>query len=149
MCMNDRRAPRQAGLSLVELIVFIVIVGVGVAGILAVMNVTIKSSADPMVRKQALALADSVLAEILLKEYDDPDGVSGETTRATFDDVDDFDPVDDTNYATYFTDTPSGYTIDIVVAAAASVSGVNMKKVTVTVAKGAESIAMVGYRADY
>lgn len=68
---------RQAGISLVELVMFIVIVSVGVVGILSVMNVTTKSSADPMIRKQALAIAESLLEEIELQPFtycfpDDP-----------------------------------------------------------------------------
>jgi MSHA pilin protein MshD len=58
---------RQLGLSLIELIMFIVIVSVGIAGILSVMNVTSKASADPMVRKQALAIAEALLEEIELQ----------------------------------------------------------------------------------
>ena len=48
---------------------FIVIVSVAVVGILAVMNVTEKSSADPMVRKQAVAMGEALLDEILAKDY--------------------------------------------------------------------------------
>ncbi len=55
---------RQKGISLIELIMFIVIVSVGIAGILSVMNVTTKASADPLLRKQALAIAESLLEEI-------------------------------------------------------------------------------------
>src|SRR5258708_11122763 len=53
----------QAGLSLIELIMFIVIVGVGIAGILSVLNLTAQKSADPMIRKQMLAGAESLLEE--------------------------------------------------------------------------------------
>ena len=59
---------RQRGFTLIELIIFIVVVGVGVAGILSVYTTSIKNSADPLVRKQALAIAESLLEEILLKE---------------------------------------------------------------------------------
>ena len=59
---------QQRGFTLIELIIFIVVVGAGLAGILSVMNTVVKSSADPMVRKQAIALADSILEEILQKE---------------------------------------------------------------------------------
>lgn len=55
---------RQSGLSLIELIVFIVIVGVGLAGITVTYNTVVMHSADPMVRKQALAIAESMLLEI-------------------------------------------------------------------------------------
>lgn len=56
----------QRGISLIELIMFIVIVGVGVAGILGVMNQTTGHSADPLVRKQAVAIAEALLEEIEL-----------------------------------------------------------------------------------
>jgi MSHA pilin protein MshD len=65
----------QAGLSLIELIMFIVIVGVGLAGILSVLNITAQRSADPMIRKQMLAAAESLLEEVELMPftYCDPD----------------------------------------------------------------------------
>src|SRR3989338_1263551 len=68
-------ATKQRGISLVELIMFIVIVGVALAGILLVMDTTTKSSADPLIRKQALAIAESLLEEVELMPftYCDPD----------------------------------------------------------------------------
>ena len=59
----------QAGISLIELVMFIVIVSVGVAGILSVMNVTVMHSADPIVQKQAAAIAESLLEEIELQPF--------------------------------------------------------------------------------
>lgn len=59
----------QTGISLVELIMFIVIVSLGIVGILSVMNVTVKASADPMLRKQAMAIAESLLEEIELQPF--------------------------------------------------------------------------------
>jgi MSHA pilin protein MshD len=56
----------QRGISLVELIMFIVIVSVSLAGILLVMNATTKSSADPLIHKQSLAIAESLLEEVEL-----------------------------------------------------------------------------------
>ena len=52
------------GLTLIELIVFIVVLSVGLAGILATYNTVVHGSADPMLRKQALAIAESLLTEI-------------------------------------------------------------------------------------
>ena len=63
---------RQRGFTLIEVIIFIVVVGAGLAGILSVMNTVVKSSADPLIRKQTVAIAESMLEEILLKEYCDP-----------------------------------------------------------------------------
>lgn len=55
--------------------VFIAIVGVGVAGILSVLYQTTRGSADPMIQKQALAIAESLLEEVQLKPFTwcDPD----------------------------------------------------------------------------
>jgi len=137
------------GFTLIELVIFMIIVSIAVVGVLSVINQTVKSSADPMVRKQAAALADSILEEILLKEYTDPDATEvGETGRDNYDDVDDFNG----KTQTLFTDLPSevsGYTIAITVALPAALNGVTMKQVTVTASRGTESISMSGYRASY
>ncbi len=69
MCTDRRSGHSQAGISLVELVMFIVIVSLGIVGILSVMNVTGKASADPMLRKQALAIAESLLEEIELQPF--------------------------------------------------------------------------------
>lgn len=73
------------GLSLVELIVFIAIVGVGVAGILTVLNVTVSGSAEPMAQKQALAIAEAVLEEAQLQPftYCDPDDAGALTATSS------------------------------------------------------------------
>lgn len=55
---------RQRGVTLIELIVFILIVSIGVAGILGVMTYTTGKSADPVRRKQALILAEGLLEEV-------------------------------------------------------------------------------------
>lgn len=65
----------QSGISLVELIMFIVIVSISLAGVIGVLNLNTSHSADPAVRKQAVALAESLLEEIELRlfTYCDPD----------------------------------------------------------------------------
>ena len=72
---RSRSSRSQVGLSLIELVMFIVIVGIGVAGILSVLNLTAQKSADPMIRKQMLAAAESLLEEVELMPftYCDPD----------------------------------------------------------------------------
>ncbi|MEB0134701.1 prepilin-type N-terminal cleavage/methylation domain-containing protein [Actimicrobium sp. CCC2.4] len=63
------RRNHQRGITLVELILFLVIVGIGLAGILSVINLATRASADPVMRKQALALAESLLAEVQLQSF--------------------------------------------------------------------------------
>lgn len=72
---------RCRGVSLVELIVFIVIVSTGVAGVLGALNVTTRGSSDPLVLKQALAIAEAVMEEVQLMPftYCDPDDTQAAT----------------------------------------------------------------------
>lgn len=66
---SNRRAQRQSGLTLIELIIFIVIVSVALTGVLLVLNTTVKSSADPLVRKQMLAIAEGVMEEVRMQPF--------------------------------------------------------------------------------
>lgn len=73
--MSFKPAARaQSGLSLVELIMFIVIVGVAVVGVLQVLGMGARSSADPMRRKQALAIAEGMMEEVRLAHFTYCDG---------------------------------------------------------------------------
>ena len=60
---------RQAGLTMIELIMFIMIVGIALAGIVGVLNLTTKGSADPLRRKQALMIAVGLLEEVQLARF--------------------------------------------------------------------------------
>lgn len=82
--MSITRDPRQLGVSLVELIVFIVVVAVAVAGVLVALNISNKSSADPMIQKQALAIAEALLEEVQLQPftYCDPDDPQAATAQS-------------------------------------------------------------------
>jgi len=75
---------RQRGISLIELIMFIVIISVALTGILLVMNIVTRSSADPLVHKQALAIAESLLEEVELMPFTfcDPDDASAVTAQS-------------------------------------------------------------------
>jgi MSHA pilin protein MshD len=79
--MSTGKAAAQRGLSLVELIVFIVVVSAAVAGVLGVFAMTSRGSADPMIQKQALSIAEAVLEEVLLMPftYCDPDDATAAT----------------------------------------------------------------------
>lgn len=67
----------QRGISLIELIIFIVIISVALTGILLVMNQVTAHSADPLIHKQAMAAAESLLEEIQLQDFiDKNDGVT-------------------------------------------------------------------------
>ena len=99
-------ARRSAGFTIIELIVFIVIVGVGLAGIALLFDTVTRGSVDPVRAKQALAVAEGMLDEILNRNFCDPDtetpavaststpavcvGNLTEASRDLYDDVDDY-----------------------------------------------------------
>jgi MSHA pilin protein MshD len=81
---------RQAGTTLIELVIAIVIVSIAVSAVLMVFSMNVGYSADPMIRYQAVAIAEAYLEEISLKAFADPGGGDGEASRDLYDDVDDY-----------------------------------------------------------
>lgn len=81
---DQGRRGRQCGVTLIELVVFIVIVGVAVAGLLLAYTQSVRYSADPITRKQMLAIAESMLEEVELMPftYCDPDDADASTAGA-------------------------------------------------------------------
>lgn len=165
MCGSHNRR-EQRGLTLIELVMFIVIVSIGLAGILVVFNTVVKSSADPMVRKQSIAFADAVLEEVMLKAYTTSaiydttaPAICAAPDRSLIDDVSDYACFDGTTTLKRILGSqmigaapsplPATFWAKVDVAAA-TVSSVSMKKVTVTVTDpSGASYALSGYRADY
>ena len=148
----------QRGFTLIELIIFIVVVAAGLAGILSVMNTVVKSSADPMVRKQTIASAESLLEEILLKDYAKPTGstalgFSASGTRNLFDCVDDYSGYTTTGIVDMTGATVTGlsnYNISaVVVDGTATLGTLAVKKITVTVTGPQGPVSLTGYRSNY
>lgn len=57
---------RAHGLTLIELLLFVVVVGIALAAMLRVFVTATTASADPIIRRQALAIAESLLREVQL-----------------------------------------------------------------------------------
>ena len=109
MCTSKRDSVQlraQAGLTMIELVVFIVIIGIAVAGVLGVMIQSNKAGADPQMRKQAIAIAEGLLEEISLSHF-------------TY-----CDPADETGSL----DPPNGAIGAFVTGAPGSPSGIGCKK---------------------
>lgn len=157
MSMSRRH---QRGFTLIELIIFIVVVGAGMAGILSVMNAVVKSSADPLVRKQTIAIAESLLEEILLRQYMDSarGAITTCTSRAGTTRTDWVDVCDYQGYTTAsgivnsLEEAVSGlekYTINpTVIAATTDLAGLLAFSVRVSVTGPGETISLTGYRAN-
>ncbi len=65
---------RQAGMTLIELVISIVIIGIASAALYSAMAAITGRSADPLLRQQSLAIAEAYLEEILLQPFSDPSG---------------------------------------------------------------------------
>lgn len=156
--------PGQRGLTLIELIVFIIVVSVGLTGVLSVFDLVVRNSADPLVNKQAMAVADAMMEEILLKDFANPSGgwtASGPLTpadRPNFDNVGDYNGYSSGIYSLADTSTSisglSDYAVAVTVAApTAPIGGVavtDILQITVNVTYGAGDLfSLTGYRFNY
>ena len=139
----------QQGLTLIELIISIVIIGIALAGVLSVMNLTTARSADPMIQHQALAIAEAYLEEILTKEYGGP---TGATDRDEFITVGDYSVITDSVPANQLGNTIDGlgsYRVSVGVVSA-TINSVEMQHIDVSVSHPhGVNITLSGYRADY
>ncbi len=149
---------RQAGFTLVELIISLVIISIALMGIFTVINLTTVSSANPVVQFQALAIAESYMEEILLQAYCDPatacvlNGTLGaETgeTRDTYNDVDDYNNLPDNLVRDRQNNTITSlaaYTVSVTVIENPNAAGLPAKLITVTVTgSGIAAIVLTGY----
>ena len=166
------KASRQAqrGLTLIELVIFIVIILVGLAGVLTVLDTTVRGSADPVVRKQALALAEAMLEEVLAKEFqNDPTGNNAATPalgctpataprcvlntpvdRVNYNDVDDYNTWSQAGNVSAIGAAPvalARYQVNVAVVPWV-LSLENGKRVTVTVVSGTETVTLEGFRGN-
>jgi MSHA pilin protein MshD len=150
-----RRA--AAGFSLIEVIVFIVIVGAALAGVLSVLNVTASRSADPFLMKQSFAIGEAFIDEILSRDYSNPGAYTTSPPvdpRSNYADVSDYDLYSSTGITTRATGAAitglTQYSVTVSVAAPAAISGAPMKRITVTVTDpSGNTYPFTAYKADY
>jgi MSHA pilin protein MshD len=141
------------GFTLIEMIIAIVVIGVGLAGVLAAFTGNFKASADPMIRKQMLAIAEGMMEEVTLKPFGVGAGVRAGCNRTNTDDVRDYDNYSEAVCAP--DGTPNAdlatYAVAIDVSdAPITWNGVNQTlKITVTVTHGTDAISLIGWRTNY
>ncbi|HOY21917.1 MAG TPA: MSHA biogenesis protein MshD [Cellvibrio sp.] len=140
----------QQGVSLIEMIVFIIVVGIASSALFATYNYSLLHNTDPLIQVRALELAQAKLDEVLALKYDantptggipacdTPTGVACDNSPdANVNDVDDFHGTSDTPY--------TGYTRNVTVVAAN-----DLKLITVTVVAPRNlTITLAAYKANF
>lgn len=161
--VNSAGMTRQRGISLVELIMFIVIVSIALTGIMQLLNLTTGRSADTLLRKQAQAAADSLLEEIQAHPFAGCTASVTQSNRTASHCIFDYNgyttgvsgimPADGTTTAV---SGLSNYSAAVAVAASAlgNIPTANAAQITVTVTPPAgpetqSGIVATGYRTAY
>lgn len=151
----------QSGMTLVELIIAMVIIGVGVAGIIGTYETTTKNSASPVLQKQVVAIAEGMMEEIQRMPFaaggaPPPAVLPGcPASRSAFDDVRDYHGYDCNDARDILGNLQlSGYRVQVSIAAGASpgfpgVSAADLLTITVTVTSGGATTTLVGWRTNY
>ena len=170
---NNPASHTQSGVTLVELIITIVVLGIAMSALISSLSVGIGRSAQPMWEGKALELTQAYLDEILAMNFDNatPSG-GGEVasglnpctlsddfdSRELYDDVDDYNGVSDAppvlidstiNMSRY-----SNYQVDISVACAGTDLGLDSnemaKRITITVSvPSGETRSVAIYKGNY
>ena len=160
---------RQRGATLIELVMSIVIISLAIAGVTSAFALLAGRSADPLDQTRAVALAQLYMDEILAKAFDHntpPGGVPpysgpctigpepGET-RATYNDVDDYDAIDNEVPSTPLGPLAGydGFRVSINVSCAGGDLGLpaaEAKRIELTVdTPGGQAFAFAAYRVNF
>lgn len=155
--MTSRTTARKhaAGMTLIEVIIALVVIATCIVGVLGLLTSLATRSAEAPVHAQATSIAIAYLEEILAEPYVDS-GPDGETARALFDDVDDYDNLDDSGARNQFGTPLAGLTqyrvqVRIVpVQLGLAPNSIAARRVDVTVTPPASAAVMLsGYRTQY
>lgn len=145
----------DSGFTLIELIIVMVVISIALTGVLMVINYITLHSADPVLRQQSIAIAEAYMEEITLQNYSDPD-TDGEASRALYDDVDDYNGLNDSGAHDQNGNVITGlenYSVSVSVTGqnyGPSGSEVSGLKIDVTVIDPAgERLVLTGFRANY
>lgn len=119
-------ARKARGFTLVEMIISIVVIGIGLAGVLVSFNVAVRSSANPLIAKQLVSIAEAEMEGVMLQDF---------TALAS---------------TTVCASCPPGYGVNIVVAPGVVWEGITgTATITVTAAAGTQTFTLINHRTNY
>ena len=152
-------ARRARGFTLPELLLLIVVLAIALVGLVLVFNTATAGSADPLLSKQAMAAAESMMEEVLLQPFHNPPGgFSGaaiQANRQNFDDARDYNGFNTSGIYAIDGGTPitglEAYNLQVAVvnAALGAVPAADSLRVTVTVTGPRITYVLEGYKLNY
>lgn len=146
---------RHRGFTLIEMILAIVIIGVGLAGVMMAFSQGVKNSADPVIRKQLLAVAEEMLEEVALKPFAPTATTKMACVRSNYDDVFDYNgyatnsKVCDIDGTTITALNGLSVSVAVVNAAFNGIAAADAAEITVTVSKTSDSVTLKGWRTNH
>ncbi len=147
-----RNCNNQAGLTLIEMIMAMVIIAVVLSGLWSMSHIIMQRSATPFIGYQSVAIARAYMEEILSTAYQDPDGFELNEQRAAYDDVSDYNRLPDHQVRDMRGDLVEGfaqYRVTVKVNEQALLD-IPAKKVTVMVQHADhEVITLEGFKVSY
>jgi MSHA pilin protein MshD len=142
---------RSRGMTLVEVIVAIVIIGLAGAALVGTLSYLSGTGNTSMLQAQAQSIANAYLTEILGKAFVDPN-VNGETLRSQFDDINDYNGLDTPTASDESGNAAGNFRVRVTVGAGAlngiPAAAVRRIDVAVDYGNGSQAIAS-GYRTSY
>jgi MSHA pilin protein MshD len=152
MCTSASRKA-QRGLTLIEMVLAIVVLGVGLAGVMLAFSTVVSGSADPIVRKQMLAVAEEMMEEIQLKPFAAAaNAAAAPCARDTYNDLLDYHGYSSASLCSIDgTTIPAlaGYAVSVSVTPAALAGVAAALRISVTVTRGNETLQLVSWRTDF
>ena len=153
MCARRARARPACGFTLPEALLAIVVLGVGLTGVLQAFGAVARHSADPVLRKQMMGIAQELLEEIALKPYAAAaNSAPAGCARDTYNDIADYHGYSSVGFCTVdgvVIPALASFSVSASVVAG-TLSGISAaKQIAVTVSQGGESLTIKTWRTDY
>ncbi|MBQ0937054.1 type IV pilus modification PilV family protein [Ideonella paludis] len=142
------------GMTMIELVVAIVILGVGISGMMLAFSTVMGASSNPIVMRQMQAIADEMVAEIALKPYVPvANSPAVGCARVNFNDVTDYNGYTTTDQICTIDGNPipslNGYSVNVAIQEGPWYSVPENKRIMVTVSNASQSYVLYRRRTGY
>ena len=146
---------RVRGVTLIELLVSLVVIALAGVALVGTLGYIASASGQSLAEAQARAIADAYLAEALSRPVIDPDGVNNEVARQDFDNVNDYNGINEAARDQFNNPlgAPGQFQVTVGVVNSGGlplVPAANVRRVDVTVvAAGSVRVVATGYRTNH